>query len=308
MDITMTSLSNNRGFALIVLIIAMTIIAVLATSMVSIVVNKNKSMVYSHDGLHASVIADSGAEFAIRYISEGLSDTSKAYFYDDLPNRAGSIDWKYYSPVYKTAGVTVPIGKFRITRTFRTSIGSDNILVESDYNSGMATRKVRLSSFRRFLSPITFYPDYGTRPTRQGAQIAVRVLGNHDSNLTVSKIEIVAPTSSVADIYVKYVSLYSNSIFDFSSADAQAAYSSRSCTTTPAPCLDSSKGLKLLKGSYTELEGVSPHTLYVNNTNSYYQFVFDSTPVIDQYIIRLTCSYGSSTWQPELKFTPQLGS
>lgn len=302
----MIPLNNNRGVALVLLIVAMTLISVLATSLVSIVADKNKSMVYSYDGFHASIIADSGAAFAIRYISDGLSDTSKPYF-DNLLNNGGSIQWTYFSSVYKLPGVTDPIGKFKVTRTFSTTISDDNVVVESDYNRSMATRKVKISAFRRFLSPITFYPDYDTRPVRQGNRINVRVIGNHQKDLTISKIELVAPSTAPTDVYLKYVNAYSATIFAFDSVAVQTAYATRDCAVDPTtPCLDSTKGLKLTKGDYTLLEGLSSHILYNDNTNYYYRFIFDSAPYIDPYhpyIIRFTSTDGSSTWQPELKFT-----
>jgi hypothetical protein len=308
----MTPLNNNKGVALVILVIAMTLIAVLATSLVSIVADKNKSMIYAYDGFHASIIADSGAAFAIRYISEGLSDTSKPYFYDDLKNRAGSIDWKCYSSVYKPAGVTDPIGRFKVTRNLPTNladIDNDTILVESSYNGGIAVRKVKVKQFRRFLSPITLYPDYNTRPKRQGSQIDVRVLGNHSSDLSVTKIEIMVPASTPGEVYLKKVYLYPSEVFSFADVLVQNAYNlsvpSRDCSVNPdAPCLDSTKGLKLVKGAYVTLEGPLPHTVKQDDANSYYQFVFESAPHLDRYSVKLTTGSGT----PVLSFTPYVES
>lgn len=307
----MTPLNNNRGVALVVLIIAMTLIAVLSTSLVSIVADKNKSMIYAYDGYHASVIADSGVEFAIRYISDGLSNSESEYFKGLEADPTGSIGYMGYSPVYKIAGVTKPIGEFRTTRTLKTSnIENDTILVESSYNGGISVRKVAVKRFRRFLSPITLYPDYATRPVRRTSpyRIDVRILGNHSNNLSVSKIELMSPGSTPGNVYLRQVWAlpYSSSIpvFDYTSAAVQTAYASRPCTSNPAPCLDSIRGLRLEKGDFTELMGLTTHTVYPDNNASYYQFVFESAPHLGQYNARLT----AGSWTPVLTFTPHEGS
>lgn len=305
----MTPLNNNKGVALVVLIIAMTIIGVLATSLVSIVADKNKSMIYAYDGYHASVIADSGVEYAIRYISDGLSNADSPYFQGLYTDSTGSIGYMGYSPVYKITGVPDPIGRFKVTRNLTVSpsdIDNDTILVESSYNSGIAVRKVKVKQFRRFLSPITLYPDYASRPVRKASphRIDVRVLGNHDSNLSVSKIEIMAPASTPGDVYLQYVYLYSSQIFDYTSPAVQSAYASRPCSSSSAPCLDGMRGLKLAGGAYVTLEGLTPHTVYRDNTASYYQFFYESAPHLDQYSVRITTGSGI----PVLSFTPYAGS
>lgn len=307
----MIPFNNNRGVALIVLVIAMTIIGVMATSLVSIVADKNKSMIYVYDGYHASVIADSGAEFAIRYISDGLSNSDGDYFQGLNTDSSGSVGYMGYSPVYKIAGITDPIGRFRVIRSLPTNlsdIDNDTILVESSYNGGIAVRKVMVKRFRRFLSPITLYPVYATRPVRNGSQIDVKILGNHSNNLSVSKIEFMAPGSTPGDVYLMQVwalpGFPSSPVFDYTSAAVQTAYASRPCSSYPAPCLDSTKGLRLNKGAYTELLGMATHTVYRDNSASYYQFVFNSAPHLDQYKARLT----TGSWAPVLTFTPYVGS
>lgn len=298
----MTPLNNSKGVALVVLVIAMTLIAVLATSLVSIVADKNKSMIYAYDGFHASIIADSGAAFAIRYISEGLSDTSKPYFYEDLKNNDGSISWKYYSSVYKLDGVADPIGKFKVTRRFRTTIGNDNVVVESDYNHSMATRKVKISYFRRFLNPITFYPDYDKRPYRYDAvdsrKIVMPVIGNHDYNLTVSQIDLTMPTA----VYLQSISVAGSNIFNYITDTEPGLPSCPEAPATPtALCVDSAKGVWLPASTSsfptTNHLKLHSHTITANAQNDYvFQFASTAPGSTSQYAVKL---YSKSTMYPQ---------
>lgn len=296
---------------LVVLVIAMTVIAVLVTSLVSIVADKNKSMIYAYDGFHASVIADSGAEFAIRYISDGLMDTSHPYFSEDLQNNGGSISWKSHSPVYKLAGVTDPIGKFKVTRNFSTTISGDYVLVESDYNKGMAVRKLRINEFRRFLSPITLYPAYAGRPYRDTGndkRIYVPVIGNHSiQRFTIPQIDLTVPASNM---YLRYMNVrvpgYPISpVFDYT--DTAVIDSYPDCdTSTEIPCLSSVHGLKLNNANVvtplSTLKGMRSHFVYNDYRNDYYLDFASTAPAgsANRYVVKIY----ASTWQPELKFVP----
>ena len=77
--VIMKTLSNNRGVALIVLIVAMTLIAILGTSFVSLMGSKQKGFLYQIDSYRALNLANAGVEYAIRYVYQiGLSDTKQS--------------------------------------------------------------------------------------------------------------------------------------------------------------------------------------------------------------------------------------
>ena len=62
----------------------MTVIAVLGASFVSIISSKQEGVGYVLKGQQAKMIAKAGVEWAIRYVSDGLSDESSTY-YTNLP-------------------------------------------------------------------------------------------------------------------------------------------------------------------------------------------------------------------------------
>ena len=67
----MKTLSNNKGISLVVLIVAMTLIAILGTSFVSLMSSKQKGFLSQIDSYRALNIANAGVEYAIRYVSDG---------------------------------------------------------------------------------------------------------------------------------------------------------------------------------------------------------------------------------------------
>jgi|GEM_PF-6583498 len=80
--VTMKMLSNNRGVALIILVIAMTLIAVLGASFVALVGSKHRSFTYQRDSYRALNLANAGVEYAIRYVSDSLRNAGSTFFED----------------------------------------------------------------------------------------------------------------------------------------------------------------------------------------------------------------------------------
>ena len=117
--------SNNKGFALITLVIAMTLIALIGAGFVSIVGSKQKGFTYLLKRQKANMIARAGVEWAIRFASEGY----------DVKNVEKNL---------------VP-GKLE-EGSFTTSYDAigDKMEVEGKYQG--SKERIRLSNFQRYLS------------------------------------------------------------------------------------------------------------------------------------------------------------
>jgi hypothetical protein len=171
----MKMLFNNKGISLVVLIVAMTLIAILGTSFVSLMGSKQKGFLYQIDAYRALNIANAGVEYAIRCVSDGLSDTNSGY-YSTLPTQSIS-------------NTPFANGSFAIARNYDLSnIANDYIEVTGSYQS--TTRKVRLSNFRRYLNPITLVPDLSQKPSYAGNRLTVPVIANNNIAVTVTQIDL----------------------------------------------------------------------------------------------------------------------
>ncbi|OPY68376.1 MAG: hypothetical protein A4E57_01799 [Syntrophorhabdaceae bacterium PtaU1.Bin034] len=298
--------NNSRGATLVILVVVMTFIAVLGTALISLVGSKQKSAVYLIYGYRASVIADSGAEYAIRYISDGLQDTTKGYFTSLASTQ--SIGLKNY------AGGTFKVEYYKDPNGDG-NISDDYIEVISDYkNIGKST--VKISNFRRFLNPITFYPDYDKRPYRYDAvdskQIVMPVIGNHDYDLTVSQIDLTMPLTGM---YLQYIKLAGVNIFNYIT-DAEPGLPS--CPEAPATptalCVDSAKGVWLPATTTsfptTNSLKLQSHTITADAQNDYmFQFSSTAPGSGSQYTVKLypqlTIGAQTYSWESKLIFKPK---
>lgn len=217
----MKTLSNNRGISLIILVIAMTLIAVLGASFVSLVGSKHKSSLYQLDSYRALNLANAGVEYAIRYISDELSNASSTTnYFRDLPENLVNKNF---------AG-----GTFSIKRNFSYTASGDSIEVNAAYpsSSPISNRKVKLTSFRRYLSALTLVADptivLSQRAPKvnpiENKQIVIPLLNNHYTNITVTEITVAIDFSTglnpmVLDtIHLNGIQVYFGSSFNFSAA------------------------------------------------------------------------------------------
>jgi hypothetical protein len=203
-------LSNNKGISLIVLIVAMTLIAILGASFVSLMGSKQKGFLYQIDSYRALNITNAGVEFAIRYISDNVSDTSSTYFQnlstsDDLGN------------------TLFASGSFSVTRNYNNTIGNDNIEVAGLYKN--STRVVRLSNFRRYIKALTLVSDPTVPLSDRTINItspraAIQIANNSESNIVLNSIQVsvtftVSGTKHLKSVYLGNTNTdLSNPIFD----------------------------------------------------------------------------------------------
>jgi len=85
MAIIMKSFNNNKGSMLVILIIAMTLMAVLGAAFVSMVSSKQQGFILLLNGHRANMIAKAGVEWAIRFASEGNDVSGDKNFVSGTP-------------------------------------------------------------------------------------------------------------------------------------------------------------------------------------------------------------------------------
>lgn len=227
---TMKMLSNNKGMSLVILIIAMTLIAILGASFVSLVGSKHKGFIYQNNAYQALNIANAGVEYAIRHISDGLSDASDSYF-QDTPINIDSIGF---------GG-----GSFSIRRNYNITIASDYIEAVGiyPYPVPVSTRKVKLTNFRRYLKTITLVPGPSTtyndrKPKRDTNTKIIKIpIINNNNSIVISKISL---RTDVTGLYLQYINIdeISQYLFDYTTRGE--------CPLAPQPCKDiSNNGVSL---------------------------------------------------------------
>jgi hypothetical protein len=277
--VTMKTLFNNKGISLVVLIVAMTLIAILGASFVSLMGSKQKGFLYQIDSYRALNIANAGVEYAIRRVSDGLSDTSSGY-YSNLP-------------IQSISNTPFANGSFTIARNYDLSnIANDYIEVTGSYQS--ATRKVKLSNFRRYLNPITLIPDSSQKPSYAGNRLTVPVIGNHDTDVTVSQIDITMPSGRYLQIIQRINSIDTVTVFDYTDPATQAHYATD-------PRFSTTQGYLLLVGTTPLLPGgLSAHSIHFDDVNTYIM-QFATAPLTG---VQYTVKFYSSPVASELRFTP----
>ncbi|MCX6256278.1 MAG: hypothetical protein NTV31_17655 [Bacteroidia bacterium] len=197
--VTMKMLSNKKGIALVILIIAMTLIAVLGAGIVSFMGAKHKSYPFQVNSYRALNIANAGVECAIRYISDSLGDATSTYFQNLSSNDdIGSINFAS--------------GTFTISRNFNYTIANDNIDVTATFSG--TSRRVRLSNFRRYLAALTLVSDpswaLGNRkPSLYPllSDVLIPIINNNNQGVTLDRLNIFVTFSTSAARHLKNIYL-----------------------------------------------------------------------------------------------------
>ncbi|MHB8109377.1 MAG: hypothetical protein ACYDHW_05000 [Syntrophorhabdaceae bacterium] len=180
----MKTLSNNKGIALIILLAAIVFIAALGAGFVSLMGTKHIGFLHQHNSYRALNIANAGAEYAIRSISDGLSDSNSTY-YTNLIAGNGNI-----------GSINFEGGTFSGIRNFSYVNSQDYIEITGTYSSPTtSTTKVKITSFSRYLQNITFIsdPTQARKPSLIGSTIYIPIMSNDDLNdipIDTLKIEI----------------------------------------------------------------------------------------------------------------------
>jgi hypothetical protein len=258
MVITMT-LSNNKGISLVVLVVAMTLIAILGTSFVALMSSKQKGFLYQVDSYRALNLANAGVEYAIRYVSDGLSDTT---------NPSNNF--------FSNSNATVTRGFAGGTFNFTYNHINNRILVTGIYpdTNPLSRRDVMLSNFRRYLSPISLKPDGLTAsiPQRNLNDIDIPTMSNNDIDFTVTRIDvsIITNTNMYLNILREGTAIFSNS--------GSVPYAP--CLPTPIPiCYNLANGIYTYSGNYTyRFDLTSPNPNHVMDSTHIYTLHFSGPP------------------------------
>jgi hypothetical protein len=191
----MKMLSNSRGVALVVLVVAMTLIAILGASFVSLMGSKQKGFLYQIDSYRAFNIANAGTEYAIRYLSDSAQNTQSSFFQNP------SIYENPSAPVTQNFGD----GSFFFHYTFAT----DTLSVTGTTPKG-SSRKLNLTNFRRYLSSLTLvyeppassrspftyseqYPDSVSSTSVPTTVVVIPIFNNSGSDVNVFRLDVVMP-------------------------------------------------------------------------------------------------------------------
>ncbi len=160
-------LFNKKGFALIALVIIMTITGLIGASIASLMGAKHKGLPFQVNSYNALNLANTGVEWATRYI-----------IYD-------------YGP-YPTTDTTVTLtgvgGIGQFTVTYNTA--QDRLTSKGNYLG--AVREIRINEFRhQFVSQtskITIYP--GTSPYYNSNYIYISFINNGSQSLTITGMSL----------------------------------------------------------------------------------------------------------------------
>ncbi|OPY77547.1 MAG: hypothetical protein A4E65_02702 [Syntrophorhabdus sp. PtaU1.Bin153] len=256
--VTMKTLSNSKGISLVILIVAMTLITILGVSFVSIMASKQKGFLYQIDSYRALNLANAGVEYAIRYASEGLDSNGDSILFSDQD--------------LSTLGRSLGGGTFSIDYAYSQTIDTDRITVTGTY--GSSSRRVRLSRFRRYLSPLTLVPS--AAPQRNGAQTIIPVICNNENNVTVNLINLTVNASGAHLQQIQAVTAISSSIvFDFNDNLFPP------CSAPPSPPCQDTSGILLPNGisvPFSTANGLHPHTIRADDILNYYLLFSDASP------------------------------
>jgi hypothetical protein len=273
----MKTLSNNKGVALIILIIAMTLISLLGAGMVSFMGAKQKSYPFQVNSYRALNIANAGVEYAIRFASDGLDSNGNSIFFSDA--------------TLTTIGKSFGGGSFSFNYAYAT-----NILTVTGTYSSSSSRQIRLSNFRRYISPVTLVPLASSRPYRSGYDTIVPTISNNESNFTVNRIDVTIPATG-GNTYLDILR-DGTSVFNYSSTYYDQ------CLSTPAPTCrdqDSINGIYIAGGGTIQFDLSppvhTPDTLYTYTlhfspaaapTGQYTMKIYTSLPSGNPFTIQFT--------------------
>lgn len=258
--VTMKMLSNHKGISLVVLLVAITLISILGVSFVSLMTSKQKSFLHQVDSYRALNIAHAGIEYAIRFASDGLDNNGNSIFFSN--------------PNLSTTGKSLGGGAFAINYTYNQAINNDFLTIMGTYKG--SSRTIRLSRFRRYISPITLIPNDAPRfDPANSSQVIVPVICNNEVALAVSRVDI---SVNASNIYLKVMRSGVN-LFDYDSS-AYPECGTPICKINDAP----QEQRILLSGSMVRFD-LLPGNQHSQDEMGYYVLQFSSTAPAGQYRI-----------------------
>ncbi len=249
----MKMLSNNKGVSLVVLIVAMTLIAILGVSFVSLMGTKQKSVIYQTDSYRALNIANAGVEYAIRYVGDHI-DTTGTNQNDFFHNPAAYPEVPVVSSLPDTTNLNTTQwnrvdfgnGRFYLSYYLNTANPDDSINNKILYSVGVygqTERLVKLKKYLAYASPtsiglgrLNLVPN--SRPSINGNYLIVPVMhlydGNTTTDITISSIQVTGDFSNNFTKELREIYFRNNNIPGGTLIYSYSSYPSF-CSAYPAP-------------------------------------------------------------------------
>jgi hypothetical protein len=172
----MKTLFNNKGISLVILIVAMTLIAILGASFVSLMSSKQKGFLHQIDSYRALNLANAGVEYVIKYANDETGVYNSTFFSSVQP---------FALPTKQFSFSGGKSGTFDASYAFNQSVGIDILTVTGTF--GNSTRQVKLSRFRYYaFENITRVPGSSYVPTNSTNYIVVPIIFSPDRNGTTT--------------------------------------------------------------------------------------------------------------------------
>ena len=252
----MKTLFNNRGISLIVLIVAMTLIAILGASFVSLMSSKQKAFLSQIDSYRALNIANSGVEYAIRYVGDSIYPNvviQNDFFHNassynipvmgtipDLTNLNDAAQWRRFD----FGG-----GQFYVSYYLNTSTPNVDDFVDNKilYSVGVIRETKRVVKLRKFLtyaSPtstglgrLNLVPN--NRPYISGNYLVVPVIHLYDSNtttpITISSIQFMGDFNNNLTKELRDIRFRDTNSPPVTTIYSYSSYPGPACSSSPAP-------------------------------------------------------------------------
>jgi hypothetical protein len=278
----MKILFNNKGISLVILIVAMTLIAILGTSFVSLMGSKQKGFLSQIDSYRALNVANAGVEYAIRYVSDGLRDTTN-------PSN------NFFSTPSSAVTRSFAGGIFIFTYDHI----NNNITVAGSYPdpSPLSRRDVKVSNFRRYLSPISLIPDGSLTSIPQISvnDTNVWTISNNESSFTVTRIDVSITANS--NIYLNIlrdgVDVFNYSSTEYPQCNVTIPINSPTCidSTGSMAIPGFTRGIYIETGSRTfRFDLSSPYPSHTMHSTHLYTLHFSAPPPTGLYTMNFYTS------------------
>jgi hypothetical protein len=248
-------LSNNKGISLVILIVAMTLIAILGASFVSLVGSKQKGFLYQTDSYRALNHANAGVEYAIRYAGDNIDSTGanqNDFFHSavsyipvvntipDATNLNNAAQWKRFD----FAGGQFYISYYLNTSTPYVDDFDENKILYSVGIMRESKRVVKLKKFLTYASPtstglgrLNLVPN--NRPYVSGNYLVVPVIHLYDTNtttpITISSIQFMGDFTNNLTKELRDIRLRDTSLPPVTTIYSYSSYPNPPCSSYPAP-------------------------------------------------------------------------
>ncbi len=317
----MKILFDSRGVSLVILVIAMTVIAFLGASFVSLIATKQKSFIYQNDSYRALNLANSGIEYAIQYVGSNTKTSANTddFFhttstYSDIPvvssvpdpTSLASSQWKQIS--FGSGSFYL---SFYINLSDPDNTDSNKVL----YSVGKyhdAKRVVKLRKFLQYASPsmsglgtLNLVPN--NHPYISGKYVIVPFLHIYDTNLTLTSInfELDSTDNSTKHLETIYYGSTSSSFSSIYQASDYWTWSTWCEWGSSAPCYSSSDDTIHIPDTGTT-DKLSFSSKAINGHYIrwlYFGFKESGTSLKGIYTIRFNYTSGSVSDQAIIKFS-----